>query len=650
MSIRRNTAIRYRLFAVLGAILTTSILLNGSSGTESAQAATKAEASAKLAATGHEPITLSELPVPPTAPSQAAGSCMAPTGCITRVSSGGFLPDNVDVVASFTYAGAPAAPDPRSIYSGSQLALIKTNGTKFSDGDSWFCLTCGMPAANGGGGGGYAQPFSDGKRILTGGSILDCSPYPIDSAKCTASTLRSYPINGGGGGMKLDPDQVHVAWNSVVIGPGGYNEYAFYGRLTFDPHPTTGTPLMARYDITNVSILYNPKTTGTGNIRVNPKKPTQLVFNPQAPGAQVGEFKGFNGDGKSVIGVGDVTSGNLDHFATNLLTGRSVRLDADPAYSDPDTSSADGKWTLEMDVRYRNRFLFMAGMPGVPPILDQAGLPGMIAGYNIGSRRLFQPYLTKDSLVGRGNYQGQQINACTTGPCSTLGTGPDSTANSPLWGSMGDSAWAPNGTKVVYWQAYAAPGTCGPPYDTMSCPQPSTEPGGRSSRIMLAVLTSRKPQRNPVVKPSSDRVPWGTPFPEGTTAPNRSLLPTGTYTLRGLRGSATVKVVDNPSNPSILSSISVSYSNYSEDGKNFINGAQSTTLTGPSNPLHTVQTFHEDLRVSGKNKGTEVTSEPGGYTILPTASLVHGTYQPTGTITTTLNGIVYKQPAPYPMS
>jgi hypothetical protein len=167
---------------------------------------------------------------------------------------------------------------------------------------------------------------------------------------------------------------------------------------------------------------------------------------------------------------------------------------------------------------------------------------------------------------------------------------------------------------------------------------------------MLAVLTSRKPQPNPVVKPQSNRVPWGTPYPAGSTAPSRSLLPTGTYTLKGLRGSATVKVVDNPTNASILSSIWVSYSNYSQDGKDFINGTQSTTLTGSSNPLSTVQTFHEDLKLSGKNTGSEVTSEPGGYTIAPTASLVHGAYQPTGTITTTVNGKVYRQPASYPSS
>ncbi len=665
MSIGRGAARRNWPFVVLAATAAMAMLslLSSSSAVGASQRATRGATPSARPVLKPEPITVRELPVPPTAPSSTSGSCTAPTGCVRSVSSGGFLPNNKMVVAAFTYAGAPAAPDPRSIYSGSQLALIMTNGKTFPDGNPWLCITCGMPTANrtgGGGGFGYPQPFSDGKRILTGNSVVDCSPYLIGSKECTPNNLHIYPIywqntaNGSGpggslGGIKLDPDQVHIGWNAILIGPGGYNEYALFGRLRFDPNPTSGTPLGPRYDVTNVSMLYNPKTTGSGNIKVDPSKPSQLEFNPQVPGAEVGEFKGFNGDGKSVIGVGVVQSGNLDHFATSLATGKSVRLDADPAYSDPDTSSPDGKWTLEMDVRYRNRFLFIAGMPGVPPILDQSGLPGFIAGYNIGSRRLFQPYLTKDSLVGKGNYQGQQVNACTTGPCSTLGTGPDSTANSPLWGSMADSAWSPDGTKVVYWQAYAAPGTCGPPYDSVSCPQPSTEPGGRSTRIMLAVLTSRKPEHNPSVAPVSYAVPWGIPFPPGSTVPSRSLIPTGNYTLRGARGSATVNVVDNPSKTQV-SSISVSYSNYSDDGVNIINGTQSTTLTSSSNPLNVIQTFHEALRLSGQNTGTEVTSEPGGYTIAPTASLVHGTYEPTGTMTTTLNGRVYTQPPPYPSS
>ena len=652
--VRRSVVCKWSPWAVAAMAALVGLPLSTSVGVS--QAATRTEGFPANA--GHEPITVSELPVPPTAPSPAAGSCTAPTGCITSVSSGGFLPDNTDVVASFTYAGAPAAPAPGSIYSGSQLALIRTNGTKFPDGESWMCLTCGMTGR--GGGFGYAQPFSDGMRILAGNSVLDCSPYPLDSLKCTPAELHTYAIywqnttsgSGPGGslsGLKLDPDQVHVGWDSTLIGPGGYNEYAFFGRLKFDPSPTVGEPLAPRYDVTNVSMLYNPKTTGSGNIKVDPSNPKQLEFNPQVPGAEIGEFKGFNGDGTSTIGVGVVRSGDLDHFATDLATGKSVRLDADPGYSDPDTSSPDGKWTLEMDVRYRNRFLFMAGLPGVPPIIDQAGLPGMIAGYNIGSRRLFQPYLTEDSLVGKGNYQGQQVNACTTGPCSTLGTGPDSTVDSPLWGSMADSAWSPNGTKVVYWQEYAAPGTCGPPYDTMACPQPSTEPGGRSSRIMLAVLTSRKPEHNPRIAPVPNSVPWGIPYPPGSTVPARTLLPTGTYTLRGDRGGlATVNVVDNQSNTSVFSSISVSYANYSDGDANFINGTQSTTLTNSTDPLDIVQTFHEALRLSGRNTGSEVTSEPGGYTIAPTASLVHGTYQPTGTITTTFNGRTYHQPPPYP--
>lgn len=589
-----------------------------------------------------EPITVRELPVPPTATSAAPGSCTAPHGCVTSVSSGGFLPDNKIVVAVFRYSGAPAAPDPRSIYNGSQLALIKTDKSTFADGDPWLCLTCGTTS----GGGGYPQPFRDGKRILAGSSVIDCSPFQIDSPSCTPKQLHVYPLTWQGGGLsgiKLSPDQFHVGWNSIIIGPGGYNEYAFFGRLVFQGSATTG-----HYEVTNVSLLYNPNTTGSGNLRVDPLHRNQLEFNPQIPGAEVGEFKGFNGDGKSVIGVGVVRSGNLDHFATSLATGKSVRLDSSPAYSDPDTSSADGQWTLEMDVRYRNRFMFIAGLPGVPPILDQSGLPGFIAGYNVGSRRLFQPYLTKDAWVGIGNYQGQQVNACTTGPCSTLGSGADSTANSPLWGSMADSAWSPDGTRVVYWQAYASPGTCGPPYDVGPCPQPSSEPGGRSSRIMLAVLTSRRPEPNPSIAPVSDAVPWGTPYPAGSTAPSRALIPTGLYTLRGVRGTAIVKVVDNPSNSATVASISVSYFNYSLDGVDFINGTQSTTLTSSPNPLDVQQTFHENLRLSGGHTGREVTSEPNGYSIAPTSSIYYGTYEPTGTLTTTLDGVMYKQPAAYP--
>ncbi|MDX5564564.1 hypothetical protein PYK79_16080 [Streptomyces sp. ID05-04B] len=604
-----------------------------------------------------EPIAVRELPVPPTAPPGDAGACTSATGCVSAVTAGGFLPDGRTVTASFTYAGAPTAPDPRSMYRGNQLALIRTDGSTFPDGKPWKCVTCGVPAANQAGASGdfrYGQPFRDGRRVLAGTGVVDCSPYRLTDPRCTPAVTRVYPVrwnvtpdgSGPGGavmGLKVHPDNVHVGWNKVIrpTAPGdGFDEIAYFGRLRFNPHPTSGTPLAPRYDIVKVTGLYSADPALNGHFfRVDPRDPTRLRYDQQGA---VGEFKNFTGDGRSLIGIGNARSVNLDHFATSLTAGKSRRLDADPGYSDPATSSPDGTWTVAMDVRYRDRFHFMAGLPGVPPLVDM--LPtgaAASAGYNIRMRRLFQPFLI-DRYGDRGNYHGQQINACTTGPCSTLATGPGSTADSPFWAARADSYWSPDGTQVVYGQTYSSPADCGPPFDLAACP-PSSEPGGRTSRLMLAHLTSREALRLPPVRPVSDSVPWGTPYHPGDPDPKRPHLPAGRYTLDGTSaGRATVDLVENAQSTG-LTRISVSYKNYSDDGKTFLNGTESVENAGaPSSPV----TFHTRLRISGEHTGTRTTSEPAGYTISPLSSL-QGSYQPVGTMTTVLDGRVHAQPVSY---
>ena len=57
-------------------------------------------------------------------------------------------------------------------------------------------------------------------------------------------------------------------------------------------------------------------------------------------------------------------------------------------------------------------------------------------------------------------------------------------------------------------------------------------------------------------------------------------------------------------------------------------------------------TFHEHLALSGRATGSKVTSEPGGYSVSSIAVAL-GSYQPVGTMTTTLNGRVYRQPASF---
>src|SRR5215218_6976914 len=90
-----------------------------------------------------EPVKVEELPLPPTAPSTAAGACSASvnprrTGCIESdpeaMQSGGYLPDGKAVSAAIVFAGAPTAPDPASIYSGREIVIVKADGTKFPNG------------------------------------------------------------------------------------------------------------------------------------------------------------------------------------------------------------------------------------------------------------------------------------------------------------------------------------------------------------------------------------------------------------------------------------------------------------------------------------------------------------------------------------
>src|SRR5258708_2386957 len=112
--------------------------------------------------------------------------------------SGSFLPDGHHVVAVMEFVGPPAAPDPASIYTRSHVILVKSDGGKLPNGDAWKCVTCGMPAGNAVGIGralDYPQTFRDGKRILAGTNILDCSQYQVTDQQCTADRAHIYPIH-----------------------------------------------------------------------------------------------------------------------------------------------------------------------------------------------------------------------------------------------------------------------------------------------------------------------------------------------------------------------------------------------------------------------------------------------------------------------
>jgi hypothetical protein len=611
-----------------------------------------------------EPISVTELPIPPTAPSKTVGSCTAAinphgTGCIDASSlalqGGSFLPGDHEVLASISYTGAPAS-GPSSIYSGAQDILVKTDGTTFSNGDPWKCLTCGVPAANAVDinplvVGDYPQSFNDGMRVLDSLDILDCTPYKLDSAQCTPSALHIYPLrfnvtadgSGPGGSireLRIHPDNVHIGFNILSITATAANEYPLFGRLVFNPSPTTGVPLAPRYDIVNADLL-TPSTPTEGVVQQAPGHPSQLVINHNA--ITVGEFRGFSKDGTEAFYIGQPwESDNIDVFAVSMTTGAVRRMTNNPGYVDPLDASPDNQWIVMDETMPSTRMQFMSAMRDVPPLNDFITIGSVSSVRNNGNRRFFQPILL-DRYAERGSYQGQQINAGSTSPGGI---------GDPNWNAMADPRWSWGGTEVTYWQALVVSPECGGT-NPLPCPV-STEPGGRATRLMLAKLTSRTPYNYTPPAPVADRVPWATPYVPGEVWPAAVLLPTGVYKLAGqTSGSATVQIIQNATQTG-YDKVQVTYTNYSDDGVLKLNGQETVVNLAPN--FYTQHLlWSSNLTQTGYNAGNIVgngtkgmfvvnkkTTSPGGMNL--TISLINNLFNATGTLSSLVDGVLYTQP------
>ena len=576
---------------------------------------------------GHQlraPAIISELPVPPTVP--ADGVCTNPSGCVSgswgALGSPGFYWDSHYVLLGVTYAGAPST-GPASIYSGPQVVLEKTDGTTFPNGDAWKCLTCGVSVGSDVVTGDYTYPpphaLPGDRKVLVGNGILACtSPkgflYVVSDPRCTPADTHIYPIYwgttplggssptfpfGNGREWRLSPDGVHLAWDSLLISGTSLAEDEFEGTLSFDP--TSG-----RYNLIDVYFLPQPTPWA-----VEPGN--QLKFQPFA---MIGELRGWTSNGQGILGIQSYESDSIDLWDTNLATGQSKPLTDHAEYTDPNFMSPNGKWLISEQVKGSGRLDFISGMQGIAPITDLLPTTGYVSGIrNNLNRRFFLPW-----LVNTANGNSEQINA----------------GGNPNWNAAADPVWLADSTAVVWAENLA----CGANPTPHQCTE-STEPGGRNSRVMIARFPSLHPSKAIPPKPISNTAPasWAIPYTPGQTLPTNAPIPTGTYTIVGpVHGYATVVVTDNSSNTG-YQSIAATYHNYSQDGTHVINGTESAQNDATPGNI----TWTENLTLSGCQTGTKLTS-PGGFT-LGLSVLIDNNFQATGTMTTTIDGQTYTQPA-----
>lgn len=588
-----------------------------------------------------EPIKVIELPLPPVIPAGAEDSCLptinpSGTGCIgvnSVLVGGSFLPDGNHVVASINFTGASD-----TIYTGTQLILVKTDGTVFPNGDPWKCVTCGIPEAQMNGSSSladYPQSFRDGKRLMAGSNIVDCSPAFLNSTDCTPENIYIYPIHfdnkadGSGSGwslreLRLHPDNVHLSLNSIDYTSDSIAEYPFFGRLEFNPSPKTGTPLVARYDVINATILYPSASDGVFTVNGD-----ELIFNSDT--ITVGELRGFTGTGQEITYVGSpVESCNIDLFAANLTSGAVRRITTHPEYADPIDVSHNDEWQVVLDTRGSGRMMFLAAMRGVPPLTDMVSTAVVASVRNNGVRRFFQPYLLDRNGDHDYDYYGQQLNAD--------GDGSPGSINDPNWNAMADPRWSLDGTRITYYQWMVVSPACGG-VNPLPCPN-STEPGGRPYRLMMATLIGRKPIEPLVIDPVPDTVPWAIAYTPGDSLPTFSLMPSGTYTLQGkVSGHANVSIAQ-ASTGTYVESVAVTYENYCDNGDNTIFGWENVTVSPISATTERLD-WYSNLTSIGVVSGTKVTS-PDGFHL--TLDVLTNIFEATGSLNTTINGETWLQP------
>lgn len=154
-----------------------------------------------------------------------------------------------------------------------QVIIVKTDGTKFSYGDSWKCITCGVPDGNAIGIDNsqydYPQAFRDGSRLLVGHNVLECGAHHVTSDDYTPDKSFIYPLRwniaadgsdvpGAIRELRLHPDNVHIEFSSFTFSSGSIGQFAYFARLSFNHSPSTGRPVTPRYDLVNVTQFYNP--------------------------------------------------------------------------------------------------------------------------------------------------------------------------------------------------------------------------------------------------------------------------------------------------------------------------------------------------------------------------------------------------------
>jgi hypothetical protein len=525
-----------------------------------------------------------------------------------HVSAPPFEPETIqriDLPPGITEASSPVFTGDGNhvmFFSGQQLWLVGDDGTGAT------CLSCGLanhPVLSPSEQEGFATPFPDGRRVLFGAAdsvaVLECMPsliacehrqiLPVDLSGARPGSpavpaggvdARAGVDLGGGVAPKLAPDGTHIAFSDIR---SDVAELMVMATLT-------RTPTM--YRTSDPRVLNPPAPT-------SPSDPNTVAWSDSSG---LFEFKSFahGGADATYAEVGGPGMGNPDVWQVDLATGQRTRLTAYPDWDEDDAPSPDGRSIVMESDRGMHRVDSFGALMPVRDFIDDPE-SAILAGYLVGAggsspniaalRQCdLQPWLLPATGDEGGNLMGQPLLPYTGGDVHA--------ANN----ISGYPQWSPDGTEIALnTQSYRT---------------------GRSAPyLLIAHLTARAASpAEPVV--SSQPGGWA-PNPENYHAP---LGGVNHVVLQGLKsGTATIDY-DN-SKGLFAGSDSVTYTRYSDDGRDFVDGSfgivNPNLMTGPIR-------VDADLTMTGADTGaTHIHATFSGLSHAPAVTV-------TGTASSTYDG------------
>ncbi len=440
------------------------------------------------------------------------------------------------------------------------------------DGRAPHCLSCGVANDPSAQGEGEVTPFPDGKRVFFGSffqpgkstyAVLDCEPSLID-----CQSRKILPVNFSASQPSA------IAPGGAISTPQVDSGGAYGAKLSQDGRYVGFSDI--RSDSVETMMIGKLEQSGSEYVVTDP-----LVINPPGPtsvfdtnvgdwsnGGALYEFKTFTNGGADAtyVEVGGPAFSNPDVWSVNLATGQRTRITSNADYDEDNAGSPNGR----LQAMWSNRTMHMTDwLGGLMPVRDFINAPASLLALGISSsnKRCHGPIWV---MPGTGDAGGALLGQ----PIVDYRV-PHVFVTNNL---VGWPQWSPDSTMLALNTTNNLPGAGYPAHAPF---------------LLVAHFTALKPT-NPLPAVSPQPGSWA--ISQAAYHPDFGY--NGTVTLHG-PGGGTVTVDYGGVSGVLTGRWSETYQNYSDNGKDFVNGT--VTITSAVE----VGSITSHLTMTGANTGSD---------------------------------------------